>query len=379
MNIYEFVEVLRRQKWLLAIGGGILILLVAGAWLSVAPKYSATLRLIVVEEGVTDLTDAALASSDFFRIAAIYGGLLSSTEAREEIATQEGIEIEDLRVTTSDRTSSLEMVVDSPTPEGAVAGALGGFSWLTERIRQSSEIELAPVENTTIPPVAVDVTGPLVVDMEIEVEPLYADIDPTLWFEVDTLGGDRFATPLTLLEPGMSFEAVIDSTAGVVVSIGPEIGPSFDTVQLSIPDLPENPAPGVRLDLRIRRGAVLFTGDTPTLNPSAFSLSWENPATVLDEEARVSVVLLNPDLKAIPVGQRRGPIISGAILMLGVACLLILATARDGWQRRRRDRTLDATTRIGASPANRDSASAGRRRRIRESTEAEDWKLPQDP
>jgi len=124
---------------------------------------------------------------------------------------------------------------------------------------------------------------------------------------------------------------------------------------------------------------VLFTGDTPTLNPSAFSLSWENPATVLDEEARVSVVLLNPDLKAIPVGQRRGPIISGAILMLGVACLLILATARDGWQRRRRDRTLDATTRIGASPANRDSASAGRRRRIRESTEAEDWKLPQDP
>lgn len=377
MNIYEFVEVLRRQKWLLAIGGGMLVLLVTAVWLSIAPKYTATARLVVAEAGITDLTDAGLATSDYVRIAEIYGDLLSSTEAEEEIAATAGIEIEDLRVTTSDRTSLLELAVDSPTSEGAEAAALGGFAWLQERLRQAPEVVITPSDNADIPPVVVDPAGRLDVDVELEVESLYTDVDPRLWFEVDTLVGESFAIPLALLERGLSFSSTVDTNGSLAVKIGPETGRSLDEVQLSIPDLPENPSPGTGLALRVGRGAVLLTDDTARLNLSALSLSWENPTTASGDETRVGVLLLNPDLKAVPVGQRRGPVISAAILMLGFACLLILATARDGWQRRR-ERTSDATTRIGASPANRDSASAGRRRRIRESSEVEDWQLPQD-
>jgi hypothetical protein len=195
------------------------------------------------------------------------------------------------------------------------------------------------------------INGPKI-NVLLDVEPLYADVDPTLWFEINSPKGDTFATPLALLEPGMSFRAVIDTVAGLVVSVGPETGQSFDEVRLSIPDLPENPPPGISLNLGIKRGAVLFTEDTPSLNPSALSLTWKNPTTVPGEEAQVAVLLLNPDLKAIPVGQRRGPIISGAILMFGVAFLLILATARDGWQRRREELTF---ARIGAKAASRES------------------------
>jgi hypothetical protein len=346
MNIYEFVEVLRRQKWLLAIGGGMLILLVTGVWLSIAPKYTATARLVVAEAGITDLTDAGLATSDFVRIAEIYGDLLSSTEAEEEIASTEGIDIEDLRVTTSDRTSLLELAVDSPTSKDATAGALGGFSWLQERLRQSPEVVITPVDNSDIPPVVVDPAGLLDVDVELEVESLYSDVDPGLWFEVDTFEGESFATPLALLESGMSFSSTIDTNGSLAVRIGPETGRSFDELQLTIPDLPEDPPPGIRLRLRMGRGAVLFTDDIPRLNLSAFSLSWENPTTASGQEARVAVLLLNPDLTAVPVGQRRGPVISAAILMLGFACLLILATARDGWQRRREERNF---ARLGAA------------------------------
>jgi hypothetical protein len=356
MNIYEFVEVLRRQKWLLAIGGGMLILLITGVWLSIAPKYTATARLVVAEAGITDLTDAGLAASDFARIAEIYGGLLSSTEAKEEIANSEGIEIEDLRVTTSDRTSAFALEVDSPTPDGAVAGALGGFSWLQERLRQSPEVVITPSEDTNIPPVVVDPAGLLDVDVELEVESLYTDVDPQLWFEIDTFEGESFAMPLALLESGMSFDSTVDTDGSLAVRIGPETGQSFDELQLTIPDLPEDLPPGIRLQLLMGRGAVLFTDDTPRLNLSALSLSWENPMTGSGEEARVALLLLNPDLKAVPVGQRRGPIISAAILMLGVACLLILATARDGWQRRSVERNFarhDAAAGVETAPRSR--------------------------
>jgi hypothetical protein len=249
-------------------------------------------------------------------------------------------------VTTSDRTSLLELAVDSPTSEGAVAAALGGFSWLQERLRQSPEVVITPSENADIPPVVVDSAGRLNVDVELEVESLYTDVDPRLWFEVDTFVGESFAIPLALLEGGLSFSSTVDSNGSLAVKIGPETGRSLDEVQLSIPDLPEDPAPGTTLGLRLGRGAVLLTDDTPKLNLSALSLSWENPAIASDDEGRVAVLLLNPDLKAVPVGQRRGPVISAAILMLGFACLLILATARDGWQRRREERNF---ARLGAA------------------------------
>ena len=210
LNIYEFLEVLNRQKWFLLIGLGVLLPLIVGVWLTIDPKYTATVRMVVVEGGITDLTDAGLATSDFNRIAEIYGDLLSSTEAREEIAAAEGVEIQDLRLETSERTSLFELSIDSPTSEGAEAGALGGFSWLQERLRQGPEVVIDSSEDVTGPPVTVDETGRVEVELQLEVESLYSDADPSLWFEIDTFQGDDFATPLALLEPVTSFPASVD-------------------------------------------------------------------------------------------------------------------------------------------------------------------------
>ena len=51
MNIYEFLEVLNRQKWFLLIGLGVLLPLIVGVWLTIDPKYTATVRMVVVEGG----------------------------------------------------------------------------------------------------------------------------------------------------------------------------------------------------------------------------------------------------------------------------------------------------------------------------------------
>lgn len=340
MDIYELLEVLRRQRRFLVIGGLVVIGFVAAVWVSVPPKYTATLRLVVVEEGVTRLTDADLGSSGFFRIATIYADLLSSAEAREEITADNDVQIEAMRVARLNESSSLEVAVDASTPSDAVAGALGSFSWLEERIRQSSEVVFTPDESEVETPDVVDAAGRLTVDVVMEVEPVFEDADPSIWFEVDTFETEPYATPLALLESGVTFGAVVDSDESLEVSLGPEVGTPFDVARLPIPRLPEEPRPGIDLILRIRRGAVVLGPDggdeiLPGLNRAAFLLEWDNPEAASADKTNVAILLLNPDVTAVPVGQRRAPIFGGAVLVLGVAFLVILATARDGWQRRR--------------------------------------------
>ena len=361
MDIYELIEVLKRQPRLLAIGLFFVMAMVVAVWLSVPPKYTATLRLVVVPEGVTRLTDADLGSSGYFRIATIYADLLSSAEARDEIIEGNDIQIDDLRVTRLSESSSLEVAVDASTASDAVVGALGSFSWLEERIRQSSEVVFTPTEAESEPPEVVDAAGRLGVDITLEVEPVFEDVDPSTWFEVDTFESEPYATPLALLESGLMFEAVVDSDASLEVSLGPEIGTPFDVARLPLPPLPEEPRPGIDLVLRIRRGAIVVATDgdsdiVPGLNRAALSLSWNNPAAASVEETSVAVLLLNPDVAAVPVGQRRAPIFAAAVLMLGSASLVILATARDGLQRRRNGRRDELDAGVDVFSSGRSSA-----------------------
>ena len=356
MNLYELLEVLRRQLRFVAVGALIVGLAVAGVWVSVPPKFTATLRMIVVPDGVANLTDAGLASSDFFRIASIYAELISSPEAIEEIVSDAGVEVDELRVQTLNNTSSILVAVDAPTAEHAEAGALESFAWLEARIRRSSEVLFSPVDaqpDTTVP---IDESGRLLVDVELSVEPFYAEVDPALWLEINSAGADGFAIPLALLESDMSFGVAVDDRSDLVVKIGPETGLALDEIRLRVPTLPDEPRPGVSLQLRVGRGAVLFSGETPRLNASSFDLMWDNPGANAGDSTQVAVLLVNPDLVAIPVGQRRAPIFSGGVLVLGIASLVVLATARDGWQQRRLAAANPVASRTGVQSVGRTSA-----------------------
>ncbi|GBE20939.1 MAG TPA: hypothetical protein ENH00_01280 [Actinobacteria bacterium] len=352
MNAYEFVQALRRQKWLLIIGFALLILVVFGMLFKledgqltqrITPKYSAEAQFAVVPSGVTSLTDPNFVSRDLSGVASIYGELLSSPEATVGISEETGVDIIDMRVVSDSRSPIIRVFVDADTPEGASKAALGAFRWLSERFDIAAQRSSAPT-TTTLPSVTTTIPPKKVsTEVVLVVEPSYLEADPGLWLAIDTFEGDGFATQLPRLVSGTTFPSVIYPGDRITFLLGPEIGDPDSSGTVRVPELPADYDAGYTLELRLRRGLIVFPESSPPeLDLSRVRVEWRRTSIIPPqpqpvEPVKASLLLLTEMPSAQLQGALRAPILVLGILITGTLVLLVLATARDTFQRTKDD------------------------------------------
>lgn len=347
LDIFDVVEAMRRQKWLLLGGFAVLVLVIVGAMFEVetgsltprlAPRYEAEAEILVVPEGVEDLTSPGLTSEDLSGEASVYARLLSTDQAAQEISEQTGSELLAWSASAGSRSPIIVVTAESPTAEGAkAAAATGALVWLEQRLKSGITIANIPAtedDEEVVIPEPVDSRQVTVLS-----EPRFDDVDPDLWIEF--LGPDDkgLATPLNALESELSFTSDLGNSPRITISVGPEVGSPFDTLTVLAPENEDSPRPP--LELVLRRGAILFDIDgTPTINPSAVTAEWEfiAPESDLAEVSAngVALILIDEDPSATQLGQRRGPIISAGAFLAGILLLLVFALMRDTFQRRKR-------------------------------------------
>lgn len=341
MDIFDVVEAFRRQKWLLIGGVALLVVLIVGAMFEVekgslsprlAPRYEAQAEILVVPEGVEDLTSPELTSADLSGEASVYARLLSTDQAANEIAEQTGYELLAWSASTGSRSPIIVVAAEAPTAEGAKAAATGAMPWLEQRLKSGITIASIPAvpDEEIVVPEPVDSKQVTVLS-----EPRFEDVDPDLWIEF--LGPDDkgSATPLNALDGELSFVSDLGANPRITISVGPEVGTPFDTLTVLAPVNEDEPRPP--LELVLRRGAILFDIDgRPTLNPSAISADWAfvTPETEV-QPTGVALILLDDDPAATQLGQRRGPIISAGALLAGLLLLMVVALMRDTFQSRK--------------------------------------------
>jgi hypothetical protein len=337
MDIYDVIQAMRRQWRLLIIGVVVLFLLIFAAMFKVedgsfdprfAPRFESSIRMVVVPEQVSDLTDPSLTSPAFDTVAGVYGDLVAPRRSGDEIVETTGAQIDSLEVFTENNSPIITVVVEAQGAEDSKVAALGAYDWLVDRLKQGAIVaEVAP------PSAATDTID---TSVRLIVEPRFDDADSTYWFDISTADGDGTAMPLYALRTGASFPARLDDAEAITLTIGPELGSPYDTATLTVPRLEEEPQPGIALEVVVGRGAVIFSADgVPVFNESALGARWDNPANPTGTDA-LTVLLLDDDPSPVQIGQRRGPIIGAGALIAGVLVLLALALMVDTFKQRKR-------------------------------------------
>jgi capsular polysaccharide biosynthesis protein len=338
LDIFDVVEAFRRQKWLLAGGLVLLVVIIVAAMFKVetgsltprlAPRYEATAEILVAPEGVEDLTNPDLTTEDLSDEASVYARLIATDRAATDIMQATGQTVLSLTASTGTRSPIIAVTVESPTAEGASQAAAAALPWLEQRLKSGvtvANIPADPNEETVVRPAA---SG----QVTVLSEPTFEDADPNLWIEFVGPDGKGIASELNRLDSELSFTSDLGSNPRITVSVGPEVGTPNDTLTVLAPETTEDPRPP--LEVVLRRGAVLFDIDgKPTLNPAAVSAEW---AVVNPEVPKgVALILLDEEPAATQLGQRRGPIISAGALLAGLLLLMVMALMRDAWQTRAR-------------------------------------------
>ena len=143
MDLYEFTEILRRQKVLFI--GGILLLVSLIAFLSFeydggfrfrfGSRYESSIQMAVVPAGFDSLGNTLPNVAAMAGTTSLYATLLNLPETADEISAESGTQLLDvLEVTTSGRDGFIGVTATAADEEGAIDAALYSFNWLENRI-----------------------------------------------------------------------------------------------------------------------------------------------------------------------------------------------------------------------------------------------------
>ena len=311
MTLYDLTLVFFRQRLLLIITPAMLVVVILFGTLTfgdegltwrLAPRYEATVQIAVVPTSFDDLSLTDLGPGDFSAPANLFAELLGSTEAAVAVGESNGYEL--------DETPQLEQ--DTP-----VAELLGPFDSV----------------------------------LEVNVDPGLVT-DPGLFLVIGTALNSELALQLAPLAGGEeTFAATLSPTMTLVLELQRSGAARTEGIRLSAPRLPQfvEEIPG--LVMTIGPEAVLPTVDEATgiegfvLDPSEISLQWVGrspvPVETFDPVRDLKVVLLTPNPVPEPIGERRGPIVTIAALVVGLVLILAAAISVDTWQQQARAGQVD--------------------------------------
>jgi hypothetical protein len=345
MDIIDFVEALKRQKWFLIVGTLGLVLLVAAVNFQVEnlsfdprtqPKYTATIQMAVVPEGVTSLADPAV-TGNFESAANFYATLLRSPQATFDIANDQGAIFTDpINVSVLQRTGIMSLTVTASDPNGAERAALGSFRWLEARLADRPVIAALPGGTEQGEVVDDDLAN-----VVMSVDPLYAGIESDLFITVSSPRDPGFR--LALGDAALSARAFPllmptnrQVTVGMETSDGTELG--FTDIDLAEVGTAGQPLPP--LVVTIDEGAVtLDEGSELTFVGNRVNAQWDlaAAAAATGEAGQLSVMLLNDVPIVGETGLRRVPILVGAPIIAGILVLLATATVIDRYRQLKRE------------------------------------------
>ena len=354
MDIVEFLAALRRQRLFLGLGMVALIVLVVAANYRVEdlsfdsriePKYTASIQMAVVPDGVTSLADPAIAAN-YDGPASFYSQLLQTPQAAFDIqVAQDARFTEPISVAGVSRTGILNVTVTATTPAGAERAALGAFRWLEGKLADEPLVAALPELEDDGLEVEANATAVL-----LDVDPAYAAIEDQLWLVIETPSGDGFSIPVAeapllsrpyslLLEEPRRLTVSLEDSTGEVIGSGQYDLPALETGDRGLPPVALAVQPGA-IGLP---DAELGTGFS--FSPARVEVGWDLTSIIGGEDeprgpTRLTVMLLNDVPIVSEIGLRRQPILLGGPIIGGALVLLVVATLFDRYRQvTRRERT----------------------------------------
>lgn len=348
MNVYDFVQALRRQRRFILIGLFILVAGVVGfvfkldnglAW-RIGPRYEATVRVLVAPVGTTTMSATDFGPGDFRESAAVFAALMESSEAITAVQQENGFKIDEITTLVSEDAPAITLSVIMSTADQAVAAATGLVDWLEVRLQEP--IRVFDTSTTTTSTTIVDISSSFGSFVSVTVAPSVVAEFGDLFFDINA-GGSAQSFGLRALDSGDALELpmTLSPTMALLVSIQ---NPQADRLSAARMFVPAPPSFGDRVPallLTVGAGAIVVNEEgAVVLDATALSVEWVAGETITIVEAPLSrdltVLVVTEDPVPVPVGQRRGPIILVAALVVGAILLISVAVSRDNWRQLKR-------------------------------------------
>jgi hypothetical protein len=366
MDLYEFTEILRRQKVLFI--GGILLLVSLIAFLSFEydsgfrlrfqSRYESSIRMAVVPASFDSLGNTLPNVAAMAGTTSLYATLLSLPETADEISTETDIQLLNvLEVTTSGRDGFIGVTATAADAAGAIDAALHSFTWLENRISDPPSIvgvDRSEPEELLAP--LLDETGQFLGTIRLDASPAFADSAIGLWVSLSTADSTITVSLADAAGGTSEFAAQLEPGNNMVIALEDVFGKELDAIVVRVPPLPETGPGTYDLVLRLDRGILLnpptsgtgdeteegAVGSDPKLLARHVDVSWQQSASVSTVEdqtptsSSVGLLLLTEKPIASVTGARRGPVLIAAALLGGLFALIVLAVGVDTWKRDKR-------------------------------------------
>jgi hypothetical protein len=348
MNVFEFGQALRRRSRFLIIAFALLIvgtLLLTFTFKDgdltwrMGSRWQATSLMAVLPVGVTSLAATDLGPGDLGDPAALYSEMLQTAEVADYILNEYGIQMVDAPIVfPSDGAPTLRFTVTTDSSEDAVTASLAAFEWLEQQLVTDVSLANIPVPVVETPPM--ELSGPFESSIVIRAAGNLADADPSLFLLIDTGLSPLIAVPVSRIagEPWV-IDTSLSTGMSVLLTLEQPGSEETNFVRLTPPPAPTVVTRLPVLNLDLGANAIANTEAGPILDRTAIGLVWSEgePVVVEEEELTrsVTVALLTPEPVPSPIGQRRGPIISGAVLIVGSLLILSIALILDAWAQER--------------------------------------------
>lgn len=354
MDIIDFWEALKRQKYLLIVGFVALVIGVLSINYQVenlsfdtrvAPKYTGTVQMAVVPAGVTSLSDPAI-TANYEAPATFYAQLLQSPQAHAEIAAVQDMEFSDaINVGVRSRTGIMTVTVTATTPEGAQRAALGTFRWLEQELARTPVVAALPEEAADQG--QIEVEGGVISTVFLAVDQSYAVDDTGLWLAVSTPADDGFRLPLADAPfSDRGYSLILDDTLVVTAAIEDQSGRLLAGLDLPLPPIDVSDGVALPVVLSIPRGGIIQSVGDLAIRDDSVAADWDFTSVIASRQqgtGQLSIMLLTDEPIPGETGLRRVPVMLGGALVGGTLLLLALVTTRDKIQQlqaARREETL---------------------------------------
>lgn len=228
MDLFEFTEMLRRQRRIL-VAGAILIVGVVVAFgfdyddgirFRAQPRSESAIQMAVVPANFDSLASTLLNSGEVAGTAALYATILATPETAAEISEGSGVQLlEALAVTATGRDGFIGVKATAADPEGAKQAALFSFAWLEQRLAAPVTI-VRPNQPLVEPTESIlDQDGKFVGDIRLEASRAFAETAPGLWIGLAT---EQTVVRASLADAGgevSEFTAVLEPDSDMVISL----------------------------------------------------------------------------------------------------------------------------------------------------------------
>jgi hypothetical protein len=306
----------------------------------IGPRYEATVGFMVTPVGNDRLTETDLGLGDFDERAAIFAALIESPEAIVAVQQDLGFRIDQVATLLSENAPAVTLTVTAAGGDEAVEAALGLVDWLEDRLQRPIRIFDTPTSTTatTLP----DTSAPFDSKVALTVAPSVVAGYGDMSFDV-SVGGNTQSIGLLALDGDVTVELpmTLAPTMVLQVTLLSQQAEQLSRVRLFVPPPPDFGSQVPALALNVAPGAVVPNVDgLLVLDPNTLSVEWfagESVTTPQVVSSRdLTVMVITEDPSPVPIGQRRGPIILVAALMVGAILLLAVAVSRDNWRQLRR-------------------------------------------